>query len=279
MTYEFSIDEPQSISYIADWIELYITANKTSLSKSEVQSNIESAQGYEPEETLIDTIWNELERRELLYGRNAPFKLEERSISFNELWIERKDYLMCLVLSLFGNGIDTTRTGTLFEKVSEKAVRKYLHSKETVLYGTAPRPPLQQIIGRMFERYKASPPSFRQDRKADIIAWKPFGDKRSSQIIILFQCAAGNDWKAKINEVCLPAWATYANWGSYLMKGFCLPKLISREEFEEYSLDGGLLLDRARICRNTIIFDNELKQEIKNWCSSMLDYHSISQSS
>lgn len=270
--YEFSISDPESFSYVADWAELYIATNKCSLSKSEVQSSVELSQGYEPSDTFIDSIWNELERRQYLYGETPPFFIEDRSINFNIEWEDKFEYLMCLILSVFGNSQDSLATGKLFERISNEAIKNYLVNAETIIYGFPQKQKLQDIVTKMCERFQFAPPTKFNDRGVDIIAWKSFKDKRSSQIIILFQCASGNNWRSKTCEISMCAWRNYACWGAYLMKGFCVPKVIKISDFDETSYDAGILLDRPRICKNTfnIQIDAGLKQKMREWCNKKL---------
>ena len=56
------IENPNSVSNVADWVEFYVFAMDDSLSKSELLSYIEDSSGSEPEKTFIDDIWLELER-------------------------------------------------------------------------------------------------------------------------------------------------------------------------------------------------------------------------
>ncbi|RZK58475.1 MAG: hypothetical protein EOO87_00145, partial [Pedobacter sp.] len=106
------------------------------------------------------------------------------------------------------------------------------------------------------EKFIALPPSYRKDRSLDIIARKPWDDLRPSQIVLLIQCAAGNNWKQKLNDLNLTAWTKYIHFAAMPIKGFTVPVIISDETaLQEHSYDAGIIIDRARLYRNTYGFD------------------------
>ena len=132
--YEFPIPSPNSKTKVADWIELYLTANKTKISKSKVQSFINLEQGSDPTESFLDDVFGELEKRKTLYGRNPPFKIVGNVAESNIDWDDNSEYLFCLILAVYGNIHDSDTDSKLFEKISNEAIKKYLKAK-TILFG------------------------------------------------------------------------------------------------------------------------------------------------
>ncbi len=61
------LPNPDSITDVADWVELHTAVSKNSFSKLDLASVIEGATGEEPLESFITSVWRELERRERLY--------------------------------------------------------------------------------------------------------------------------------------------------------------------------------------------------------------------
>ena len=268
----FTMSDPDSIEYVADWVELYIVLNRDSISKSTLTSSLAQEKGDDPSADFVDDIWLELEYRRLLYGSSPPFNLDTRSV-FPIIGRENNHaYIMCLLLSILGNNEDTTNTGKLFERLSGEAIRNYIKGR-VLIYGHPSKQTVEDIAVNTNERFNFSPTANFNDRGLDIIAWIPFEDNRCGQTVILFQCAAGNNWKSKLLSLPIEAWNNYIAWGSKPLKGFTLPKVIRKKSFEECSYEAGIIIDRARIYRN--IFDEEingtLKQDVKAWCDHKIE--------
>lgn len=267
-----SIDNPTSKTFVADWVEFYVCATKSNLSKSELLSYIENSSGSEPDATFIDDIWQELELRLSLYGNeNPPYEVDVREIISLIDWENNPEYLVCVILSIDGNSIDSASTGKLFERLSCKAVKKYFNG-EAVIYGFPKKQTLQEITSLMNETFSFNPSSNFKDRGVDIICWKPFGDKRKSQISAIIQCAAGHNWKGKLLSIPVDAWRQYILWsGSLPIKGFTTPTIIDEAVFHDVVTDSGLMFDRPRLYRNFQHENNDdadLQNDLINWCTS-----------
>ncbi len=133
---------------------------------------------------------------------------------------------------------------------------------------------MKELAIELNEKFVSEIPPSRNDRDLDIVAWKPFGDNRSSQIIILIQCAAGHNWPKKRKDLNLKAWMTYIHFSCTPIRGFSLPIILSdSRDLHEKSMDAGLILDRSRIYRNSITGNpsDGLREELKTWCLSRLD--------
>ena len=74
-----NIPDPNSVTGVADWVELSISVANNSFSKAAVASAIEGVAGEEPSEGFITSVWRELERRQRLYSR-LFFRVEARLI-------------------------------------------------------------------------------------------------------------------------------------------------------------------------------------------------------
>src|SRR3989338_3105284 len=96
------LNDTDSIDNVADWTELYLIHNNT-FSKADLTSFINMEKGSEPTPEFVDDIWNELGRRQKLYGAKPPFLLESKSVSSNKAFCKNSIYLMCVILSYDGN--------------------------------------------------------------------------------------------------------------------------------------------------------------------------------
>ena len=201
------LPDPSSVRRVADWIELNVSVTHEGLSKAEASSAVESVAGKEPAESFMSDVWRELEYRRDLYT-NPTFHVGERTIE-PQLDVEPSiEYLACLILSLFGVRGTTRDPAKLFERITSKAVGGYL-SGHAFVFGwptplvTEPEDEESQIKRKvravaddLGERFSESPPPRFNDRGVDVIGWLPFDKGRSSQLVILIQCYAGQDWKA-----------------------------------------------------------------------------------
>lgn len=262
------IEKPNSVSDVADWVEFYIFAMDDSISKSELQSFIESSSGSEPEQSFIDDIWLELERRLVLYGNNKPFQLEPREVKPKIKWKDFPEYLTCVILSIDGNAVDSVKTGKLFERLSCKAVVNYF-SGDSIIYGHPNKQTIRQIASQMFETYIQEPSPEYKDSGVDIICWKSFNDNRKSQTVALIQCAAGYNWSNKLSDIRYKAWTQYIHWGANPLMGFIVPVVINEKRYDDFVTDAGIMFDRPRIYQNiqyNYDKDKDLIDDLIKWC-------------
>ena len=204
----YTIPDPSDREGIADWAELFLAYTKGNLSKSELGAYIEASSGSEADEVLIDSAWQELEFRQFLYGQSPPFLVERNILRCVIKWEEIPEYMTCLIFALEGNPEDSLSSGILFERITEQAVNNFLKCK-SLRTGFPNKIPVKEIARAINEKFNYEYPSYRQDRDLDIVAWKDFGDKRSSQIALLIQCAAGHNWKSKLKDLNVDAWRKY----------------------------------------------------------------------
>lgn len=267
----YDISSPNDVDSVANWVEFYLAHENESISKADLSSNIEGAQGDEPSEDFISSVWNELEIREILYGDDSPFSVNGRIIEPRLDWKDKPFYMAFLIYSLEGNPNTPETTavdgGKLFEKICREAIKNYVGG-DAIIYGFPAEQTVQDIAqNQLKEKFVFTPPNYRKDRNLDIFAWKSFGDNRSSQIIMLVQCAAGFNWKGKLNELNLSAWTKYIHFAATPIKGFASPVTVTNAgNLEEHSTDGGVFFDRLRLFRLLNDLPDDLKNECIEWC-------------
>ncbi len=269
----FDIPDATDIGTVADWIELNVAVEKQPLSKAALTSKVESSTGDDPGDAFISSVWDELEYRMQLYGSHPPFIVEALEVTPNITWEGNPEYLMCIILSLTGNPQNPVATGKLFERVSKEAAKNYLCGKALV-FGHPANLTISEVCSTICEKFKSELPANYNDRGLDVIAWKPFDDKRGNQVIVLMQCAGGANWTSKTGDVVLRAWSEkYITFGCKPVRGFSTVVIVSNsEQFEEISFETDLLFDRTRIYRNTQSFSLEdgLRNEVLLWCNGRL---------
>lgn len=260
-----SIPDPTNINAVADWAEFYLVTIRPILARATLKRFLEEMVGGETGYDL-DGVWQELERRQALYGAHPPFVIEGEHLTSKIKWGDRPDYMMCLLLSLLGNGKEAVKTGMLFEEVAEKIICRYLQAK-SIPYGRT-RPRLKVVAGQLNEKFIEEPTGNFKDRGVDIIAWKPFQDGRPSQLVLLLQCAGGWNWRQKTRDIPYDAWIRYIHWGSNPLKGFAMPGIFPRNLFDDIAMEAGIILDRARFFQSYTAGDisKALRDRIAKWC-------------
>jgi hypothetical protein len=271
-----TIEIPDAFDFliVSDWVELNIALTAEPISKAAVTAKVEGAAGEEPGDAFISSVWDELNYRSELYGEHPPFTVDGMEITPNLNWEEYPEYVMCLILSLTGNPVNPTPTGKLFERISMEAAKSYLNGKALV-FGHPARYSIADICRETREKFKSELPANYNDRGVDVIAWKPFYDKRGNQILILMQCAGGHNWTTKTGDVVERAWREkYITFGCTPVRSFSTAVVISDEErFEEISFEADLLFDRPRIYGNLIDkgIQGTLRNEILLWCRDRIN--------
>jgi len=276
------IPDPDSITEVADWVELRISVSNDSLSKAAVASAIEGASGEEPSEGFIISVWRELEKRQRLYSRSF-FRVEDRLIE-PETDCQPPEYLACLLLSLYGGQGRAHRPAKLFERLTHEALSCYL-SGQAVVFGWPSDPEdspdeeeesrikrkIRRVAEDLGERFCEAPPAKFKDRGLDVVGCIPFTDKRSSQIVILMQSTVDQNWKDKL-PVPIDAWCQYIHWGCGPVKAFAVPCIVNGYEWHEESVDKGILFDRVRIVNllSDGVQDMAFGQELSAWVEQRL---------
>ena len=277
---KYGIHTPNDESTVADWVELYVAVSDEPASKDMISSSIEGSSMAEPTEEFISGVVDELRERQSLYGSSAPFEVRDSVVYPTLSWTSYPEYMACLIFALEGNPnsdvLSSAEAGKLFERLCLEPIENYFGGS-ALLYGFPTTVELDAVVRKtMGERFIHHPPSNRKDRNLDMIVWKPFDDERSSQLIALIQCAAGNNWKLKLKELNLDAWCKYVHWAARPLKGFAIPTVIaSEDDMHEHSTDAGILFDRARLYRHgykpgKTAKDATIRAELVDWCTARL---------
>ena len=267
------LPDPESSEVIADWVELQLILGNERMSRHEVSSAIEAATGDEPDDVLLIDVWLELTRRQELYA-SAWFAVD--GFGIESLSTDKTDalaiaaYKTCLLLSLLGAKGQVVPK--LFERLTCCAISNFWGKAipwGNTGGGMSLRMP--KLCTEMNEIFSHSPPPESYDRGVDVVGWKPFQDKRSGQLVVLVQCAAGGDWKTK-RPAPLTAWCQYIHWASPPIIALAVPRIVETMLWHKQSTDVGLLLDRARLINliDSSCSDKKLLNDLNKWINSQL---------
>ena len=209
------------------------------------------------------------------------FAIDETAVDAPKKSPSNAEYLTCLFLSLYGANESTPTK--LFERMTYSVLMKYLPARAMVFgwpFGkkggkkTAEQTLLEELVRTVardsHERFAEAPSSRFKDRGVDVIGWVPFPDGRSSQIVVLLQCAAGHNWVDK-RAVPLEAWTQYIHWSCKRpVIGFSVPCVIEDHIWHDHAMDKGILFDRARIINGLSdgVDDHKLASELRAYVRS-----------
>jgi len=267
-----------SIERTADWIELSVIYKNKTFSKARISSLLNES-GDDADEATVASIMSELIRRCNLYGDASPFLVEGKCVKPRIKWDQKPELVMCLIFSIRGvrkkKGKDD---GTkLFERISSEAIMSYLNGPAEVIGFPDKKRLMEQIKSislKTCEKTGARCPLPQdKDKGVDIIAWKPHGDKRPNQIILLLQCAAGVNFEQK-RSISISAWSEFINWAVLPIQGIMIPSIPSNDEWIQIRDYYNMIFDRVRIFRaiyRNALSDKKLRKEILTWCKNNLN--------
>jgi hypothetical protein len=211
----------------------------------------------------------EIERRAKMLGKHYPFTIHGTSLKYSHS--ATGIYEFCLAASL-AKALPSKRNMDItkyFELVAAEVVRRHLGNTAEVIrtgwpsHNKTERPirfkALFKIVAQRTGEWRWEPkppnsddPDHRKtkDEGIDFVAWIPMPDTRPGKLFVLGQCACGNDWDSKLNDLNssrLERWFRPATVTDFL-RAFALPRTVTGNYvFEELSHQAGLVFDRARI--------------------------------
>jgi len=142
---------------------------------------------------------------------------------------------------LLGPGAKSLHVGSPRDEVvgkSFKAAFEKLHE----LTGEWPWRPLEYLPPE-------GPPG--GDDGLDFVAWLSSNDNRPGRLFLIGQCACGDDWVDKLDELTLErigAWTGHG-WQVKPIKIFATPHVLAGGHFVRDQQRAGLIQDRVRLCR------------------------------
>jgi hypothetical protein len=241
----------------------------------------EAAEGLSTSDALSTDAFVILEDRASFVGDHYPFRVEADLVSLKgSSWQEHPSYSFMLALSarfMYGLPGDFQTGARLFERLVRVAMAEYIHG-EAEHFGW-PRDGgegersfaqvLPLVLRRLGERMAVKPddiPDKIKDNEVDVIAWRPPGDRRRGQLIVMCQCAIGADWNNK--GIRLDKWEPFVGFAVRPVAAAAFPFIpASIEEFGDFdyeylSKSAGLWFDRLRLTR--LITDSDLDENLRD---------------
>lgn len=213
-------------------------------------------------DTAAGSLHEEILRRQNLLGAAYPFSLNGNNLSYvaSENLIYEFFLSICSAPTITSNPY--TGLPRVFERLSAEIVRCYMGAHTSVLHtgaprdgGTSFRQVMQQLSTASGEWTWQPQPDLPdepadQDGGVDFVAWKRALDNRfRGQLFLLCQCACGNDWNTKFNDLDLERLEKWFH-PPYLVKpvrAFATPMSLADGHLYEASRRAGLVFDRIRL--------------------------------
>jgi len=289
---------------LADWIELeaiqsedgassfveftrqiHMTGSTDAMDGDMDQPDPVDVGGEQSEQVALDA-WAEIERRQKACGGDDgsyPFDVTAGSIVLKQGWQE-SPYVFQLLLTQFGlkAGPIGTFPERLFEHLAALAASNYLggNSNGARFYCFGfPRPDgtgfvtaLNALCQQMHVgRVRLDDPKIKleKDSHLDVVAWRPFRDNQSSQLVLFGQCGVGDNWgREKLVE--LQPRNFREKWladGFYPepVRMFFVPRCVEQRDWRTTSIDGGIIFDRCRITEIVGNPDDEERKARRKW--------------
>jgi len=271
---------------MADWLEssmLSVEAQPATVSDSQILDILREAE-IQDHDAHLENIIKQVRSRASYLGSQYPIRRHE--LGFGSKNGSREDlvYRFLLFVSLnqayqelaFRKG-SANIPAELFEDLTLIALKRYAGG-DAIRFGAPRRNPvpssfpkaIEYLASTIFEAIGARDIERQEtgDDGLDIVAWLAFGDKRSSQLMLLAQCAIGTDWKNKRSELDLALWRRHVDWHSEPLRVFSVP--FHHElggSWRETATRGGIIFDRLRIAKLAVgrSLSTSLNGRIRSW--------------
>ncbi len=235
---------------------------------------------YGPMEGEVETSWQssdltyddavgqvheEIERRADLLGPAYPFELEDGLLTYRGP--RSGFYEFCLAASLATNITSGENVGLprLFERMSAILIASafgpgtehmHLGSPRDSEIGAAFHVAMREAHRRTSEWFWGPDPGLPEnpshtgDEGVDFVVWKRPPDRRVGSLFILGQCACGDDWSNKFNDIELGRYERWFNPLTYArppVRAFATPYHLGDGWLVEALPRAGLVFDRSRL--------------------------------
>lgn len=215
-------------------------------------------------DTAVGRIHEELSRRSQMMGASYPFDIEDNKLIHSASASGFYEFCLATCCANTITAGDFVGLPRAFERATALLLKSYLGEHATWLHTGSPR---DRDVGTTFRdammRLNAlsgewiwgpepdlpDDPSTTGDEGMDFVVWIPSPDKRAGQLFILGQCACGDDWEGKFNDLSLDKLRKWFRPGWYVTpaRAFATPHHLSDGHLLNAQREAGLVLDRARL--------------------------------
>lgn len=246
---------------------------------------------------FVEEVWAEIGSREQRLGSAYPFQTEPEYLLAvrGEDWREWAGYAVLLLADCAQVYPEVTsriepeeETGVIFEKVVEASVSGGVY-RGAQRFGWPKEDgwpdPIDERIREFAQCFglqvKTLEPTenWDKDRGLDVAARLDLGDRDAGSCYVLFQCAAGTNWKSKRGEPPLKDWDDILWWRGELLRGVAVPWMLPNRNDSTWNrkkvyrkFDGALVLDRMRLCYGhpDASLSDSAREGAVEWCEGRI---------
>lgn len=231
-------------------------------------------------DTAVGDVSNVLSERSAMLKGAYPFGIKDGRLIYRPG--KSRFYEFCLLITLAKDitSGEYTQLPRSFERISAVLIRTYLGKHAKAIHVGAPR---DEAIGKTFQQAMRSvqnetgewiwdpelgmplDTSVAGDEGVDFIVWADALDARRGHLFVLGQCACGNDWPTKFNDLDLERLKKWMRPLSHVvpMRSFTTPFQMSEGMLRDAQRLAGLVFDRARL--SILAQDGLNDPEYKKW--------------
>ena len=215
-------------------------------------------------DSAVGKIHEEIERRQSLLGAKYPFSLNGGTLSHQPRENGIYEFFLAICNSptlTSGQHVGLPRA---FERLSARLVASHFGADTQFIHTGAPRDeevgkPFVEAMQTVAERtgeWTWGPDEglpnepTNGDSGCDFVVWPaPPDGRKIGQLYILGQCACGNDWTTKFNDLTIKKLSKWFNPLSLVepVRCFATPFHVVDAMLKEASREGGIVFDRARL--------------------------------
>lgn len=284
-------------SICCDWIEACALFGEGETAGSDIVDILRENEIYESQDfawELVNNAFLTIRERRRVLGAGYPFRIPAGTrVVCDEEWPDFAAYAFCLTLSLSkaypawwqGFGADYGPQGQLFEDLTAQSVSSMFPGWETHQTGWSSTAPnlITDIVRQVADLIGEATGdigrwSARRAKEAglDLLCYRPYADGRVGIPVMLFQCASGQDWRAKVHTPEVRIWTKIISFAVDPKKAFAMPFSLEPNEFRYHSnVVNGLLLDRDRLLspgrENRDWVTEELRDRLRAWTQPRIE--------
>jgi len=212
-----------------------------------------------------------------LYGDAYPFRLRGNSLIRRTRTLTLYDFFLCLTQAPELRSGEFRKLPRTFERLSCELVQRFLGPTANSIHTGFPR---SQQVGRGFSDAMKTlreesgewtwnpeeelPRKYRfGDQGVDFVVWKnPSKLRHRGHLFFLGQCACGNDWPSKLNDINLNKFRKWFHPACCVwppVRVFATPFHLSEANHREVSREAGLVFDRSAL--TTLSIDHAVNQD------------------
>ena len=224
-------------------------------------------EAWQSHETSMDTastqIIEELERRSNALGPLYPFRLNGDVVTYEQSDSIVYEFLLCTSLAPNLTTGEYTEFPRKFERLATVLTADFVGPNARYSHTGAPneRGRFKQAVSEAISESRElrwqpkddlpDDGPRHGDAGVDYIIWKDFGCGRAiGQPFYFGQCACGNDWDGKLNDVSAKFFKWFEDLRVSPSKVFAIPFVVPEEKLKEVARDAGIVMDRVRLVKS-----------------------------